>query len=256
VPAAVVALLIAFTLREHRSREDDPPAPGGMLSPSAASACRIDGECGTMPVPDAKPVAEPDQRAAFFLLVTVGALSGFIYAAFMHFLPRYLDGAALRTSGMSPAGYRNMLAAGVLGFGVLGQALAGRLARPGRMESQLTTVVFANAPFLLWMAVADGVWRLVAACLLALVHFMNQPLYNSLIAQYVPHARRSLGYGLSNMVCFGFGALGPAFAGLTAGDGPTYGGLAVVAVLAGCLSLRLGRSHRNDEWPPESQVAG
>jgi MFS family permease len=239
VPAGVVALLIAGTLHEHRPPADTSPP----LSP---------GEVDSLA--DAESESEPDQRAAFFLLVTVGALSGFIYAAFMHFLPRYLDGVSLRPSGTSAAGLRNMLAAGVLGFAILGQALAGRLARPGRLESQLTTVILAGAPCLLWMAVADGPWRVVAACLLAMVHFMHQPLYNSLIAQYVPPARRSVGYGFSNMVSFGFGALGPTFAGLTASDVQTYGGLAVVAMLAGTLSLRLARGRRNqsgDKAPVE-----
>jgi predicted MFS family arabinose efflux permease len=91
------------------------------------------------------------------------------------------------------------------------------------------------------MAIAEGQARVWATCTLAFVHFMNQPVYNSLIAQYVPHARRSVGYGFSNMICFGIGALGPAYAGFMRTDQWTYGGLAVVAAVAGMLAFTLQR---------------
>ena len=129
----------------------------------------------------------------------------------------------------------------MLAFAVIGQAVAGRFARPGRMERQLSLVMLANAPCLIGMAVAEGPWRLAAACVFALVHFMNQPLYNSLIAQYVPADRRSLAYGFSNMICFGIGAIGPFFAGWMSTDQSTYGGLAVVITIAGGLAWFLSR---------------
>ena len=86
------------------------------------------------------------------------------------------------------------------------------------------------------MAFAEGPSRFVAACVLAVVHFMNQPVYNSLIAQHIPASRRSLGYGFSNMMCFGIGAFGSLFAGQFDGesaDAIVYGSLAGVAAAAG-----------------------
>jgi len=183
----------------------------------------------------------PHRWRMYGVLVTTGVLSGFIYAAFMHFLPRYLSDVGVTSSGVSDEGLRNRLAALVLSFGIVGQSVAGRFARPGRLEVQLAVILFASAPLLFWMAFAVGPWRIAATCLLALVHFMNQPIYNSLIPQYVPAARLSLGYGFSNMVCFSIGGLGPAFAGFMQTDRWTYGGLAVVAVLAGTTSLLLIR---------------
>ena len=70
---------------------------------------------------------------------------------------------------------------------------------------------------------------------------MNQPVYNSLIAEYVPRARRSLGYGFNNTLCFGIGGFGPAFAGFMKDDRWTYGGLAVIAAITGVLALVLVR---------------
>ncbi|MGZ0168851.1 MAG: MFS transporter [Planctomycetales bacterium] len=173
----------------------------------------------------------------YLVLVSAGALSGFVYGAFMHFLPRYLDTAGLRPEDWTPASFRNALAAAVLGFGAIGQGIAGRLCRPGRLEFLLVLVLFGNVPPLLWMAFAEGPSRFIAACLLAVVHFMNQPIYNSLIAQHIPASRRSLGYGFSNMMCFGIGAFGPYFAGQVVGDTAVYGGLAAVAAVAGLFAI-------------------
>lgn len=173
----------------------------------------------------------------YLILVSAGALSGFVYGAFMHFLPRYLDTAGLRPEDWTPASFRNALAAVVLGFGAIGQGVAGRLCRPGRLELLLVLVLFGNVPPLLWMAFAEGPSRFVAACVLAVIHFMNQPVYNSLIAQHIPASRRSLGYGFSNMMCFGIGAFGPYFAGQFVGDTAVYGGLAGVAFAAGLFAV-------------------
>ena len=129
----------------------------------------------------------------YLILVAAGALSGFVYGAFMHFLPRYLDTAGLRPEEWTPASFRNALAAGVLACGAVGQGIAGRLCRPGRLELLLVLVLFGNVPPLLWMAFAEGPSRFVAACVLAVIHFMNQPVYNSLIAQHIPASRRSTG---------------------------------------------------------------
>jgi MFS transporter, FSR family, fosmidomycin resistance protein len=215
----VPAMLIAARLLvdELRHRKDARLAP----APSAADVIPEEAICWSR----------------YLILVAAGALSGFVYGAFMHFLPRYLDTAGLRPEDWTPASFRNALAAGVLACGAVGQGIAGRLCRPGRLELLLVLVLFGNVPPLLWMAFAEGPSRFVAACVLAVIHFMNQPVYNSLIAQHIPASRRSLGYGFSNMMCFGIGAFGPYFAGQFVGDTAVYGRLAVVATAAGLFAM-------------------
>ncbi|MBC8873946.1 MAG: MFS transporter [Planctomycetes bacterium] len=189
-----------------------------------------------------KPATGGEARwRAYLLLVVIGVSMGFTYAAFMHFLPRYLDGVGIRPSGVSPESFRNYLAALVLLFAAVGQGVAGKIARAGRLEPLMALILFANVPPLIWMSLADGRARIWAACSLALVHFMNQPVYNSLIAEYVPRARRSLGYGFSNTLCFGIGGFGPTYAGFVKDDFRTYGGLAILAAIAGLLALLLVR---------------
>jgi MFS transporter, FSR family, fosmidomycin resistance protein len=239
IPAGVLFVVMASRLKEtYRDREPDAGATA--IDPEVVAT--EGGPATAMLLPNSpKPrtATESPSWKRYAVLVTAGALSGFIYAGFMHFLPRYLDSSGLSVSGVSPEGLRNRLAALVLICGVAGQSIAGKLAKPGRLEWLLVAIMFANAPLLVWMAVAGGKWRVVATCSLALVHFMNQPVYNSLIAQYVPSHRRSLGYGFSNMAGFSLGGLGPAFAGYAATDLTAYGGLAVAAVLSGLVALIL-----------------
>ena len=216
VPAAIVAALLQFGLRD-----------------AAASVTDCRDESGT------DPDGERARWVHYGVLVTVGVLGGLVYAVFMHFLPRYLSDVGVLPSGLPTETSRNVLTGCVFGWGIAGQYLAGRLARPDRLEWLLAAILLGNVPMLMLMAVATGPMKLVAACLLALVHFMNQPVYNSLIAHYVPALRRSTGYGFSNMLCFGIGGLGPAFAGLTKTDFATYGSLAIVALLAGSVALGL-----------------
>ncbi len=185
--------------------------------------------------------AEPDGFAwqLFFTLTVLALMQGFVYSAMMSFLPRYLSDWQISASYGATADVGKILAAVVLLVGCGGQYLAGRYARPAILEWQLTWVTFANAPCLFWMAVASGWDRALAAGLFALVHFMHQPIYNSLIAKYTPRRRRSLCYGFSFAMGLGFGSFGARFAGNYQSDFLIYGTLAAVAFAAGCVGLTL-----------------
>jgi hypothetical protein len=173
------------------------------------------------------------------VITVLAALQGFVYSALMSFLPRYLSSVRMGLAELSPETYGNLLAAGVLLCGCVGQELAGRFARPGALERQLTFVTFGNVPFLVWMALAKSWDRPLAAGLLALVHFMHQPLYNSLVAKYSPRRSGSLCYGFSFAMGLGLGSFGAGFAGSSQNDLWVYGFLAVVATLAGCIGFVL-----------------
>jgi hypothetical protein len=147
---------------------------------------------------------------------------------------------------MDPLGYASFMMALILLCGCIGQYLAGRFARSGILELQLTLICLANAPFLVWMSMASGTTtRYIAAVAFSIVHFMNQPIYNSLIAKYTPSRRRSVCYGFSFMMGFGVGGLGAPLAGYLPGELLTYlvfSGIAVVAAGLGALLCWLDRS--------------
>lgn len=180
-----------------------------------------------------EPASAPQPTLAdyrsFSVLILLAAIQGFIYSALMSFLVRYLStGSGV---DMADGNYR---ASGVLLMGCLGQYVAGRWARPAKLERQLTWVLFANVPLLLWTAAAEGIWQPIAAGVLSLVHFMHQPLYNSLIAKYTPGHRRSLCYGVSFAMGLGLGSFGAGFAGriLDAYEIPAQGFPLLYALLA------------------------
>jgi MFS family permease len=192
--------------------------------------------------PEVEKASEKIPWERFLLLVAAGALSGFVYASFLHFLPRYLDKTGMRPDGWSAESFRNSLATVTLLCAAVGQGIAGRIADPKKLHRQLSAILLLNVPPLVWMAFADGPSRLLATCLLALIHFMNQPIYNSLIADLIPSSRRSTGYGFSNLMCFGIGAFGPALTGMIIDEKVMYLTLAGVATASGVMSLFVWRT--------------
>ncbi|HUT13128.1 MAG TPA: MFS transporter [Thermoguttaceae bacterium] len=177
-------------------------------------------------------------------LMGLAALSGFVYAAILHFLPRYLGGVELPLGISIPKdSLRNYLTAAVLVLGMGGQYAAGRVARPTTLEPLMACSFFTAAPLVLWMGFAEGIDRLWAAALFSPVFFAHQPLFNSAVAKYVPRRRRSLCYGLSFTIGFGFGSLGPRAAGYIDDYRLRYGILAAVLTAAAGLALILWRWH-------------
>jgi len=179
----------------------------------------------------------------YLLLVSSAAISGLIYGGVLHFLPRYLEesGTLRGIAGSSHASAGNFSAAIALACGAAGQWTAGRVAVARILPIQLAVVYASNAPLLIWMAYADGTSRLVAAGIWAFFHFMNQPLYNALVAEFMSVGRRSFGFGFSNMMGFGVGAVGPSLIARydSASHDYTHGYLflAGVAVAAGIVPL-------------------
>jgi MFS transporter, FSR family, fosmidomycin resistance protein len=239
-PALVIAVLLIISLFRNGDSSSTSSPRGSVNEPDVRNDSENDS-------PTLDKVRESIPWKRFGILVMTGALSGIVYAAFMQFLPRYLSDTGLKPEGWTDESFRNALAALVLVCGAVGQAVAGRLAKPGRLEKLLVFVMFANVPPLIGMAFASGIWQLVAAGILAFIHFMNQPIYNSLIAQVIPESRRSTGYGFSNMICFGLGALGPLIAGSVNENAIVYSVLAGFALAAGVVSLAFARAELNHD---------
>lgn len=190
------------------------------------------------------------QVKPYVMMIASGACGGVVYGGVLHFLPRYLQDAGngqlpflSSDFSISLSAVGNYAAALALVCGAFGQYTAGRWATPKKLPRQIATAYALNIPFLMWMTVAEGPWRLVAACQWAFVHFMNQPLYNSLLSEFIPRHRRSVGFGISNMLGFGIGALGPplvAWFGVILDDyTSSYAVLACFAFVASLLVLPL-----------------
>jgi MFS transporter, FSR family, fosmidomycin resistance protein len=187
------------------------------------------------------------ERAAwgsFWVLTLVASAQGFTYSAVTSFLPRYIHNGLVTVMPEVPGSLSNYLSAGVLFIGCFGQYYAGRIGRSAALEIQLTCIATGSAPFLVWMAVADGWARPAAAACWTLVHFMHQPIYNTLIAKYTPRGQRGMFYGISFAMGQGVGSFGAGFAGQFQSDEVVYGVQAVIAALGGLAGLALWRWNR------------
>ena len=190
------------------------------------------------------PVDKAEDEAdwpAFAVLIAATLLQGFVYAGVLSFLTRYLA-ASTWAGGQLPSA--SLATALVLAMGCIGQYAAGRFARIGRLERQLLQVTLANIPMLLWMSFAEGNQRILAAAAFSIVHFMHQPLYNSLVAIYTPVTKRSLCYGFSFAMSFGLGGLGATLVGFTPSERLAYQLLAGVAAVSSVLCFTLWQLRR------------
>jgi MFS transporter, FSR family, fosmidomycin resistance protein len=215
----VPGILLALILRAMLSKEDD------VILNEASD--------------DADPHPEDNAHwSAYATLMFVASLAGIVYAGILNFLPRYLDATGL-DFGIPPESLRNYLTGAVLALGAIGQYTAGKLARPSTLEALMAGSFFATVPFVFWMGFAQGPARLLAAAGFAPLFFMHQPLFNSLIAKYVPRRRRSLCFGLSFTVGFGVGSIGPTVSGLAKSDWLNFSILGTLLTIAATLCLVL-----------------
>ncbi|GEM_PF-326999 len=258
-PGLVLAAIVFFTLRDDKRPSgggDASTAAGsrgaetadlfgtpGSRDPSARESDDRDsgnfgnGDSATFPSRDPRPdlvVVTADEKPAwsqYFILIAATTLAGLVYSAVMTFLPRYLDDSGLFLQ-LPRETVRNILSGGVLLLGIIGQYAAGRLATPKTLERMLSGVFWASLPLLIVMGAVRGAWRVGAAALFMPIFFMHQPLYNSLVAKYVPRQRRSMAYGLSFTLSFGGGSIGPAVIGFIQARSGENGTLISYGVLA------------------------
>jgi hypothetical protein len=174
----------------------------------------------------------------FSILMVSSAFSGIVYGGFLHFLTRYLSEIdsfdSMFDSRDSVARFQSAI---VLFCGVGGQWLAGVMATPRRLPLMLVMVYLTNVPLLCWISMSSGLMSLVPCCLLAFVHFMNQPVYNSLLPDYIPVKTRSTWLGFSLMMTFGIGSCGPYLVGSFSDYRQGYLLLAGFSFIAGILPL-------------------
>lgn len=253
---AIPGVMLALFLRWALPRDERASQSGTVSAPPHTATSPVAGvtpaNSNPSPPADSSDSSDTSQWRNYFLLISAILLSGFVYAAVMTFLPRYLDESGLPVEAYIPKeSLRNVLAGFVLLLGAVGQYTSGRLARPHTLEPWLVAVFVASAPCLLAMGFASGPLRIAAAALFALIFFMHQPLYNSLVAKYVRRNRRSLAYGLSFTLGFGGGSLGPAVAGALGESFGPNGEVITYCVLAGLIFLSammvlalVGSAHR------------
>jgi len=151
------------------------------------------------------------------VLLCASILNGFIYRGIVTFLPLYLSQriqlAFLNLDSVLIAGSFTAIA---LGFGIGGQFLAGHLLERRRHESLAFTAVLISIPLLVVVGSSEGLALIIAACTFAFFHFMAQPVFNCLIADYSPADWRGRIFGIYFFCSFGLGSFSASLLGYVA----------------------------------------
>ena len=101
----------------------------------------------------------------------------------------------------------------VLLVGMAGQYMGGHFSDKRRKTRLYLVFNLICLPFMVLIGLTSGMTVVVIAAVFSLFHFANQPVENSLIAQYTPSRLRSRSYGLKFFLTFGLGSFGAGFAG-------------------------------------------
>lgn len=164
-----------------------------------------------------------DSRAlftgAFLLVFPIVVLEGFFYRGVLTFLPDVLASAPILAPielGEVTADPAQYVFVGILVVGMAGQWVGGVLSDRRSPERMLVCAFLALAilSVLFVPAMAAGVGALlVVSAALGFVLFGEQPILQTIIAEYSDAGVRGLSYGYAFLGIFGIGALGAAFSG-------------------------------------------
>ena len=197
----------------------------------------------------ARELADPRRRAGStpprerswvmpsLLLVYFAAVGqGFVYRGAITFLPAHLEqNLRLSVLGWDAEAMAGATATLVLLVGIGGQLMGGRMI--DRMFSERAALLFTVAlvPALLLMAPATG-WLLVLASIgFVLGNWGQQPVFNSLMADYAPGGALGRAFGFQFFMAFGLGSVSGSLSGIVAERAGT--GAAFVLLAAAALAM-------------------
>ena len=162
-------------------------------------------------------------------------MNGFIYRGSMTFLPTLIkEQVHVNVLGINQAALAGSLTTFALLTGGIGQYLGGRLSDRVPLERLALQITIIVVPALLLVGIGGGMLVVVAATAFIFFNFSGQPVFNSLLAEYVPGSALGRGYGLSFFASFGLGSVAAGFSGFLAdrwGTSSVFLGLAAFSLL-------------------------
>lgn len=186
------------------------------------------------------------------LILVISIMNGLIYRGIVTFLPSYLaENVSMNFFSLDPTLLAGSFTTVALLFGVGGQFLGGFLCERIRREQLAILVTVIAVPLLIVIGMSSQVTLVIMASGFAFFHFMGQPIFNNLIADYSPSYWRGTIYGIYFFCSFGLGSFSASILGFVAdnlGINQVFIISAGFAVLAGIGSVILFiRSIRNKQ---------
>ena len=160
---------------------------------------------------------EKTNKPALILYFLTNAFLGMAYYGFTTFMPVHF---ADNTNSLLPSMSANMKAGlfptMVFIAGIGGQLIGARIGDRFHKPTALLLIILANIPFFILMGYTTDLFLVLSSLMLGVAYFSNQPIGNTLIAQFTRSQNRGLGYGISFFLSFGIGSLAAGFSGIIA----------------------------------------
>jgi MFS family permease len=160
---------------------------------------------------------EKTNKPALILYFLTNAFLGMAYYGFTTFMPVHF---AYNTNSLLPSMSANMKAGlfptMVFIAGIGGQLIGARIGDRFHKPTALLWIILANIPFFILMGYTTDLFLVLSSLMLGVAYFSNQPIGNTLIAQFTRSQNRGLGYGISFFLSFGIGSLAAGFSGIIA----------------------------------------
>lgn len=151
------------------------------------------------------------------LILLANSVNGLVYRGVVTFLPAHLSASVgSGFAGVDPVMLGGSFTTVALLFGVVGQFLGGFLSDRWRREGLALISLGVSAPALFGVWGFGGAGVVAAAAGFAFFHFMSQPVFNALIADYCPDCWRGRMYGIYFFGAFGIGSFSASALGYVA----------------------------------------
>ena len=161
-----------------------------------------------------KEIFEIKDKRSIVLYYVMSTALGFSFGGFTTYMPSLFGSQTTGIFALLPetlkAGFFTTL---VFTSGIFGQTIGGYVGDRYSRSFLLFWIVILNMPFLFLMGYTSGWSLLISSILLGIVHFLNQPVSNALLAELTPSSHRGIGYGISFFLSFGIGGISPAVCG-------------------------------------------
>ena len=156
-------------------------------------------------------------KPALIFYYLTNMFMGMAYYGFTTFMPVHF---AENTDIILPSISGNMKAGifptMVFIAGVGGQLIGARIGERFHKPTVLIFIIMAKIPFLILMGYTSDLILILSSIMLGITYFSNQPIGNTLIAEFTHSQNRGLGYGISFFLSFGIGSFAAGFSGLIA----------------------------------------
>ena len=156
-------------------------------------------------------------KPALILYFLTNAFMGMAYYGLTTFMPIHF---AENTNTIFPNISANMKAGlfptMVFVAGIGGQLVGAKIGEIFHKPTALVWIILINIPFFILMGYTTDLLLVISSLFLGVAYFSNQPIGNTLIAQFTHNQNRGLGYGISFFISFGIGSLAAGFSGIIA----------------------------------------